>query len=56
MKTQRHLTAWDITGLAITWIAAGSISYMIQIDIVVIACIIAAYKISKLIILGKSDD
>jgi len=50
-----NLSWADIAGIAISWGGAGTVAYFIKDPLVGLGCVIAAYYLSKWIILKKES-
>ncbi|MDO8507390.1 MAG: hypothetical protein Q7S53_02385 [bacterium] len=50
-----HLSMTDVLGIALSWLGAGTIAYFIHSALVAIACVAAAYYLSKWIILRQGS-
>lgn len=48
-----HLTAGDVAGIALSWVGAATIVYLTKDALVAIVCVIAAYHLTKHIILKE---
>lgn len=50
-----NLSMADVLGIALSWLGAGTIAYLIHDALVAIVCVVAAYYLSKFIILKKES-